>query len=319
VDKEVDEALRRLTAGEARYLRTHSLSKWYDTLTKREVDGREVYVFEDNIPAGESFAVRRHERFAPVPPHVHDYVEMSYVYSGEVHEQLGNDSVHLRQGDICIIDTGVPHQIAETGANDILVNILMRKDYVENLVVSDEAGTGAFSEFVSTSLSSSANHWQYMVCRRERQGGMHGSMVALVRETFFPLQGSDFVVRHLLSLISITVLRDYRCELSSRSGADNQMAEIMRYIDTNFDGLTLSQLAERFGYSPNYLSSLIRSKTGQTFSGIVMSKRLSKAHSLLVHTDLTIMDVAQMSGFSNMTFFYKKYREKYGTVPSQRE
>ncbi|WP_272928077.1 helix-turn-helix domain-containing protein [Alkalibacterium sp. MB6] len=57
-------------------------------------------------------------------------------------------------------------------------------------------------------------------------------------------------------------------------------------------------------------------KSGDTFTGLVTKKRPMKAKLLLQTTELPISSIHQMVGILNKTFFYKKFKEEYGQLPS---
>ncbi|MCC3378225.1 AraC family ligand binding domain-containing protein [Paenibacillus farraposensis] len=65
----------------------------------------------------------KHHRFADMPLHNHDFIEMNYMYSGKCRQMIDGKEIGLEQGQICIIDTHVPHSIYALGENDILVNL----------------------------------------------------------------------------------------------------------------------------------------------------------------------------------------------------
>lgn len=53
----------------------------------------------------------KHHRFADMPLHNHDFIEMNYMYSGKCRQMIDGEEIGLEQGQICIIDTHVPHSI----------------------------------------------------------------------------------------------------------------------------------------------------------------------------------------------------------------
>lgn len=50
--------------------------------------------------------------------------------------------------------------------------------------------------------------------------------------------------------------------------------EMVHWIEGHLDGATLEGLSAHFGYHPNYISSMLHSKTGKKFSEILLSLRL---------------------------------------------
>jgi len=42
---------------------------------------------------------------------------------------IDDQKVTLTKGQICLIDTGIPHSIEMTGEEDVLINLLIKRDY----------------------------------------------------------------------------------------------------------------------------------------------------------------------------------------------
>ena len=70
------------------------------------------------------------------------------------------------------------------------------------------------------------------------------------------------------------------------------------------------------GLNLNKLSSGFKLVYGETINNYLLNVRMAKAKSLLVvDNDLTVADVAEAVGFSNASYFIKKFKETYGETP----
>lgn len=74
-------------------------------------------------------------------------------------------------------------------------------------------------------------------------------------------------------------------------------------------------LAELAGRSREHVNRVLRSHTGQTASATVNRLRLDRASRLLRMTDQPISRVAAESGLPNLSYFYRLFRERFGTTP----
>ncbi|MDP4098863.1 response regulator [Paenibacillus sp. P96] len=90
------------------------------------------------------------------------------------------------------------------------------------------------------------------------------------------------------------------------------------YIDDNymFD-LNLTKIAERFNYNPSYFSEMFKAKVGKTFINYLTDVRMAHATRLLEETKLSLWDIAQLTGFSNASYFSSKFKRIYGMSPSE--
>lgn len=95
--------------------------------------------------------------------------------------------------------------------------------------------------------------------------------------------------------------------------------DIIIYIKNNInDQLSLNSVAEHFGLSTGHLSRLFKEKAGIHFSDFVVQTKFEKATQLLLSDpSKKISDIAEELGYSNLTYFTKLFKEKYGMTPTQ--
>jgi signal transduction histidine kinase/ligand-binding sensor domain-containing protein/DNA-binding NarL/FixJ family response regulator len=97
------------------------------------------------------------------------------------------------------------------------------------------------------------------------------------------------------------------------------LATITQIIEneiTNPD-LNVNVLAEKSGYSLKQVYRRIKSLTGQTAVDYVRSVRLKKAAILLMRKTFTVAEVMYMVGFTNHSYFAKRFHEMYGKSPKR--
>ena len=92
---------------------------------------------------------------------------------------------------------------------------------------------------------------------------------------------------------------------------------ILQYMSEHPDIVTLKDIAARYGYHPNYISTLLRKETGRSFSEILLSQRMDRAIILVKSTNLSISEISLMLGYSNNNNFYKAFREYYHISPRE--
>lgn len=74
-------------------------------------------------------------------------------------------------------------------------------------------------------------------------------------------------------------------------------------------------LAAELGYSPNYLSDLLKKETGKTTQEHIKLRVLELAESLLLKTNDPIYIIAQKLGFDQPASFTKFIKAQYGVTP----
>ncbi len=95
------------------------------------------------------------------------------------------------------------------------------------------------------------------------------------------------------------------------------MERIIEYIESNLDNneLSVESLAKYAGLSRSSFFNKIKSLTGQSPVEFIRNYRLQKAAQLLKSEQLLIKEVCFMTGFSDLKYFGKCFKEKYGMTP----
>ena len=95
------------------------------------------------------------------------------------------------------------------------------------------------------------------------------------------------------------------------------MQRVKDAVEANVDkaDFDMDALAGELGMSRSALFKRIKALTGESPSEFVRNYKLTKAVDLLTHSDRSITDVAYASGFSDVGYFGKCFRKKYGMSP----
>lgn len=78
---------------------------------------------------------------------------------------------------------------------------------------------------------------------------------------------------------------------------------------------TVQFISEQLNVSPNYLSDMLRSITGQTTQQHIHNKLIDKAKELLSTTNLSVSEIAYQLGFEYPQSFNKLFKKKTDISP----
>ena len=84
----------------------------------------------------------------------------------------------------------------------------------------------------------------------------------------------------------------------------------------DFEDLTLEWIAEQLHFSPTYVRQIFRQETGEKVAEYIIRKRMEKAAKLLLKTDMKILDVARICGYSNQRYFASSFKKYYECTPT---
>ncbi|WP_162462991.1 response regulator transcription factor [Paenibacillus psychroresistens] len=93
--------------------------------------------------------------------------------------------------------------------------------------------------------------------------------------------------------------------------------KIYDYIDGHLqDDMSREQIAEHVHFNPAYLSRLFRKETNNSLTDCILQKRMEKAKSLLVTTNIKISDISSLVGYGNIPHFTKMFK-RYAEITPQ--
>lgn len=316
--KSLDHLLRATSDTEARYLEQppypsdFCLEQCHTVVYQMPEAASELFIHHPHPLVS---MVKTH-RYRPVLPHVHPWIELGYMYSGSCMHMVRDQVQSLRRGQIYILDSGAPHAVDCLGTNDILISMVIDKEFFEEAFFHQFAEESVLSRFLAGALSLKSSHDNYLFFPGENSRKIPFLMNELMLEHIEPSGNARSMTGSLISLLFLELVNVYEHTQSLRKDTA-PLVPILRYIQEHYLDCSLTSTAAAFSLSPNYLTSLLRKQTGQTFKELVQQQRLYNITSLLQDTALSIEEIARRSGYDSTTYFYRKFREAYGCSPKE--
>jgi YesN/AraC family two-component response regulator len=95
-----------------------------------------------------------------------------------------------------------------------------------------------------------------------------------------------------------------------------QLNDVFKFIEDNYQqGITLSDVAKAVGYTPAYLTDLVRRQTGKTVNRWIVERRMVAAQSLLLESGRSIEQIAETVGYQNTGHFFRQFRQYHDSTP----
>ncbi|WP_087974753.1 helix-turn-helix transcriptional regulator [Oceanobacillus rekensis] len=90
----------------------------------------------------------------------------------------------------------------------------------------------------------------------------------------------------------------------------------IHYIETNFaEEFLIEEMAHDLHVHPSHLMRSFKKEKGATISHARNQKRVKEAKELLIHSNLSMTEIAIMVGFNNSQYFSKIFRKEEGVTP----
>ena len=98
---------------------------------------------------------------------------------------------------------------------------------------------------------------------------------------------------------------------------DDRLITMLNYIQTNYQTVTLEDMANEFHLSTPYISKYIKDKSGKTFGEHVTQIRLKRAKTLLKNGNMTVENISYAIGYPNAEHFIRVFKKTFNMTPIQ--
>ena len=98
---------------------------------------------------------------------------------------------------------------------------------------------------------------------------------------------------------------------------DDRLITMLNYIQSNYQTVTLEDMANEFHLSTPYISKYIKDKSGKTFGEHVTQTRLKRAKTLLKNGNMTVENISYAIGYPNAEHFIRLFKKTFNMTPIQ--
>ncbi|HEY8891160.1 MAG TPA: AraC family transcriptional regulator [Clostridium sp.] len=325
--KELDEKLKQLNDIEKETYILYNTEKSKDNNIKlkehfssKAIDKLWVINNKKLMNTSEVISIHKHDRFIRFDKHKHDYLEMMFVYSGSIKQEIEGEKLVINKGEILLLDMNVEHSIEMASVNDIAINVLIKKEFFDWVFMSQIADNDLISNFIVEAIYGKNEFKQYIHFKTSENDKVCNFMIQILMEYYDKKNGMETAIRAYIMLLFNELLRDYKKYLSSEmvSKIESTIStEILNYINSNYKDITLKGMADHFSYNPDYIGKLVKKIIGKTLTELVKEKKIKQAEYLLQNTKMTVIDVITEIGYSNVSYFYRQFKEQVGITPDE--
>ena len=314
MDNRIYEKLIELTEEEIEILNGHS------EISKEIYTDNAQFIIDSNklLQNDELISIRRHTRFVDFPNHKHNYIEFNYVYEGTLTEIIDNKRLTLKKGELIFLNRHIEHKIERAGKNDICINFIIKPEFF-NYIFSVLQEDNIVSKFFITTLYTNYDAGEYLYFKVSENKEIQDILEKIIVEIYKDTIMSQVTIKLLVALLLVELIRNPNdMEIYSVDNFEKVLIiSIFKYIEDNYKNGTLTEIS-RILNQPDYkLSKLIKKHTNMTFKELIQDRKLNKSIELLKFDNLSVVEVIEMIGYENPTYFYKIFKEKYGMTPKE--
>lgn len=245
--------------------------------------------------------------------HWHRALEINWITRGSGIYIINGREYPFEQGDLFLIDSDDLHRAYEGKDLEMVIvmfepSLLVSEQRYDHEILLPFRGTGPqFSNQISHQHSRSIALVQYIAdMRKEYEATQRGYSSAL----------------HGLLLLFLTEINRYFLhEEGEKSRANTKHLEQIRNVIGVMEAelsypWTLKELADRIHLSPSRFSALFSRIVGTSPMNYLVQLRLEYAVELLTQGEQSILNIAESSGFRNLSNFNRLFLQHVGVSPT---
>lgn len=239
--------------------------------------------------------------------HFHHAYELIYVESGSALIKINNREYTVDEHSVVVMSNLEEH------STHILSAPYQRCFMILDTEMTDRA-------ISSPELMSIFKNRSPKFCHVFKMGEQHEGVLRIFDELLstFP-QDIAFKSEYQTALLMQLLIMIYNLPGTPAANLKNTRKEIFavqKYIEQNFTKtLYVSEIASQFYLDHCYLTHSFKQVTGYSPKEYILLNRLSYAKQLLLQTDLSVLQVSEQSGFSDVNNFIRYFKREFSTTP----
>lgn len=250
-----------------------------------------------------------------VPAHWHEEAELTLITEGECTYQIHLEPYEAKAGDLLFLPPAILHSVALAAGEE------MRSDtYVFHMgfLGADSADICAVRYLVPITRQDLV--LPFLI---KKEHPAYSGLLRIFRQINDAYEaqrpGYELTVKSLL-MQAVGLLIPYASETESRARTEDEYTSklklVLEYIGEHYtEDLTISRLAKLCFFSEYHFMRFFKKYTGTSCLEYIKNLRLEHAARLFTRGESNILEVSLSAGFSNLSYFYREFKKKYGMTP----
>lgn len=242
------------------------------------------------------------------PLHRHDFHELAVVLRGKGTHFAGSRALILRPGCVYLLSPGDTHYY-EFSEPMVLLTFMFDKRVLRPFRA-DLARMPGYDRLFSTG----APEPEFRL-NAKTLAELDILLNAIASESRQRVPGDDALLAAYLLQAFVLILRDMQHD-DRFAYASGDIGAAVSFMQHHFgEEIALSRLARMVSLSESSFSRKFREEFGMPPMQWLQRLRIRKATEFLIRSDMTIAQIAQMTGFADPLYFSRLFRKVTGTTP----
>ena len=311
--EEILKQLQIITEEEKKLLKGHTdiQKELYTSRKDFTIDSKKL------LKKGQFIQIRPHTRFVHFPKHRHNYVEMVYMCAGSTtHIINGTEQILLQEGDLLFLNQYATQEILPAGEQDIAVNFIILPEFFDRTLPMLEK-ENVLRDFLVSSLSQDSSLSSYLHFQAKDILPAQNLIENMIWTLLSGKSGTNTLNQTTMGLLfmNLSMFADTINQNNPNQYEQHLIFTVLKYIESHYKDGTLTEISNEVNQPAYYVSRLLKKHVNSNFKELLQQRKLQQAAWLLSETLLPVETVMTNIGYDNSSFFYRKFREKYGCSP----
>ncbi|MFE5317596.1 helix-turn-helix domain-containing protein [Paenibacillus sp. NPDC056579] len=252
-----------------------------------------------------------------VRPHWHEHLEFIHLVDGEAQLHIDNRTFVICAPAIIFVNSCKIHSMHSLhGTSSTIHGMIFDMSLLASSFDLSE------TQHVYSRFLHSAPILEPFVPSHPLWNELHAHFVSAFSEYTNQDIGSEHLIISSLFRIMIPLLRSFQQEQCLSKDVSKHSAQYLRlkpaldYIESNYaEKIYTDTLGSLVNMSPFHFTRFFKKVTGVTPTNYINRYRVDMAKRLLIQQDLSITQIADLTGFCNVNYFDKVFKEMNGFTP----
>jgi len=279
----------------------------------------ETFEGEEFLDLDNIFGITNVKEEVFMRPHLHNFIEICYVYSGNGRHYINGNIYNVHPGDLYIIDYGTVHAFESDSDGRInTFNIMFLPEFFDPVY----KGIDSWKTITEKIFADNGTHNVFINIPHGDIANYNRLTMDMFREYTARKYGYSEMIRGLFLQFMINIIRDFaginHINPTSKMKKSDTVEFIKSYFDHNYEQkIYINSLCESLYINKSHLCRLFKEYTGTNMIYYINRKRIQKACELLKETDSTIISIAIDVGFKDYKHFNNVFNEIMGENPTK--
>jgi len=264
----------------------------------------------------EKFYIIHHPIHKRVDSHSHLFFELTYILSGTVEHTIDGKTSVLNAGDYFLVDYGSIHSYrTQTDKSFSNLDCLFLPELLDPALKGSEHLCDVFEHYLlHFNMQVLAQNPSQLIFH-DSDGKIKNILEKIRQEAEGHAPGYTELIRcYLIEILLMTVRRIKNASVASETHTIS--AFLTDYVANHYmEEISLTGLSANMNYSLPHVSKCFKEETGTSFIRYLQNYRIKQASRLLLSTNKSLNEVAELVGYHDVKFFSEIFKNTTGHSP----